>query len=161
MTEDIENKLRNKWTNILKPHTLIECGNGWYDLIDLACRAINSELVAREKYEEVKYNIVVTEIKEKFGGLRMYYDSFAELPAQQKNTESNVIEDPYSNPSVARGLGIIDGVIRMAELYSYHVCENCGNRGECDPKASYHRTECMACYTMRRDAEDDQYGQTA
>ena len=152
MTEDIENKLRQKWPNLLKDQTFIDCGDGWYDLIDLACRAINSEITSRENYEKVKYNIVVVEIKEKFGGLRFYYDSFV---------ESDTVESPYSLTSTARGLGIVDGVIRMAELYSYHVCENCGNRGDCDPKARYHRTECMACYTMRRDAEDDQYGQIA
>ncbi len=152
MNQDLETKLRKRWPNLLKDQTSIECGDGWYDLIDLACRAINSEITSRENYEQVKYNIVVAQIKEKFGGLRFYYDSFA---------ESATVDNPYDLPSTARGLGIVDGVIRMAELYSYHVCENCGNRGDCDASSRHHRTECMACNTIRRDAEDDQYGQTA
>jgi hypothetical protein len=51
--------------------------------------------------ERVEY-IKVVQIKEKFGGLRFYYDG---------------------------GDDRIDGMVRMAELWAGVTCEKCGNRG--------------------------------
>lgn len=47
--------------------------------------------------------IRVAQIKEKFGGLRFYYDG---------------------------GDDEISGMVRMAELWAGHTCEKCGNKGE-------------------------------
>ena len=148
MNDDKIKELQRKWFNLISDSTLIECGDGWFDLIDLLCRAINSETTARANYG-VEIVVKIDTIKQKFGGLRVYYDV---------EVSSKTHDNAYQDPAVIRGLGYIEGAVHMAELYSYHVCENCGNRGECDPKANYFRTECMACYTMNRDAQDDQYG---
>jgi hypothetical protein len=94
-----------------------ECGDGWYNIIDQLCASIQSHIdwknQQRERLlESNPYNIeipkempqvVATQVKEKFGTLRFYYDG---------------------------GDDIIDGMVRMAESMSYVTCEVCGNPGK-------------------------------
>lgn len=55
-----------------------------------------------EKIEPVVPQVVVTQVKEKFGGLRFYYDG---------------------------GDSVIEGMVRMAERMSAVTCEECGAPG--------------------------------
>lgn len=94
-----------------------ECGDGWYTIIAETMRLIQShtdftnhrrELLLKEnKYnQEIPERVaqtVFTQVKEKFGTLRIYYEG---------------------------GDGYIKGVIRMAEAMSAHTCETCGAPGE-------------------------------
>jgi hypothetical protein len=73
----------------------VECGDGWYDILDNLCGSIAS-------YGNAD-NVVIDQIKEKFGTLRFY---------------------------VTGGDDMIDGMIWMAEHMSGHICEVCGNRGK-------------------------------
>ena len=102
----------------------IECGDGWYDLIRSVCWEITQReknIKARLKYEgkdernciEVRFD----QIKEKFGGLRIYYSG----------------GDDY-----------VRGVVNMAEEMSYKLCENCGNKGKPNEKG-WIMTLCDAC----------------
>lgn len=68
-----------------------ECGDGWYRIIDKASRIIS----------KVDPDAEMVQVKEKFGGLRMYLDG--------------------NN----RALDIAN----IAESMSYTVCENCGKPG--------------------------------
>ena len=52
----------------------IECGKGWFDLLDKLCTDIEKELVKIKDYKE-KYPFKIDQIKEKFGGLRFYVSS--------------------------------------------------------------------------------------
>lgn len=84
-------------------------GKGWWPLVEILCRNIDSHVKWKnnlaEKYPD-QYkpcpNVVVTQIKEKFGGLRFYYDG----------------GDEY-----------ISGLVSMAESIAESTCENCGNPG--------------------------------
>ena len=76
----------------------LECGDGWYDLIYTLC----SQIVNSIKWSEKDYKVQVTQVKEKFGGLRFY---------------TNGVPDE------------IHGMIRMAEAMSYKICDVCGNKG--------------------------------
>ena len=91
----------------------IECGLGWYDLISSACYMIkqheeNIEYQTKWKQkEEPEYTnnyhpVKFDQVKEKFGGLRMYFSG----------------GDDY-----------IEGLVSMAEAMSYKICEVCGNKG--------------------------------
>ena len=87
----------------------IECGLGWYDLLDSVCSLIQNReqnTKNRLKYEGKDENEFISvkfdQIKEKFGGLRIYYSG----------------GDDY-----------IRGAISMAEEMSYKICEVCGNKG--------------------------------
>lgn len=75
------------------------CGDGWSDLIDNCCKTIQHYL-KNNKQPPVFY---FTQIKEKFGGLRMYYDG---------------------------GDRFIQGIIQFTESQSYRICEETGKPGE-------------------------------
>lgn len=74
-----------------------EHGDGWYDIVSTACKLIAAHL------EQHPQPFMWTQIKEKFGALRLYYYG----------------GDEY-----------IAGVIAMSETLSCLVCERCGNRGQ-------------------------------
>lgn len=94
----------------------IECNIGWYDIISSVCyqikqhgKNIAERIAARNKYEkendksDLEYiPVEFDQIKEKFGGLRIYYSG----------------GDDY-----------VDGIISMAEEMSYKICERCGCPG--------------------------------
>jgi len=78
--------------------------------------------------------IVIEQIKEKFGGLRFYYQG---------------------------GDDHIDGMVRMAEVWAGQTCETCGDKGErrsggwirtlCDK----HEAEYQAKWAKRKSEDDD------
>lgn len=94
-----------------------DVGPGWWPIIESLCFNIQSHIDSRNSARQVllasnPYNIkipdeveqvVVTQIKEKFGGLRFYY---------------------------VGGDVIIDGMVRMAESWAGNTCETCGHPGE-------------------------------
>lgn len=73
---------------------------GWAGLIEDTSIAIESHLVKLP--EEIRSQIFVEQIKSKFGGLRFY---------------------------VSHETDFISGTIRLAERFSFRLCEKCGNTG--------------------------------
>ena len=94
-----------------------ECNDGWYDLLSSVCWRIfqherniedHKKYLEKNKPEELQnlpeyFPVKFDQIKEKFGGLRIYFSG----------------GDDY-----------VEGVVGMAEEYSYKVCEKCGNSGK-------------------------------
>lgn len=101
-----------------------EVPDGWYDLIENTCRVLYNhyrnaqwrmeyaekmkdkdpslfEKYSKELEEETSNLPVFTQIKEKFGTLRLYADNV----------------NDYS-----------DGIIGLAESLSEHICKHCGNK---------------------------------
>jgi len=72
--------------------------------------------------------VVASQVKEKFGGLRFYYTG---------------------------GDDTIDGMVRMAESWAYNTCESCGQPGELSPKSTgkgitgWMHIHCQACEDQR------------
>lgn len=71
---DREEEIKQKYPKIFGSnqenthrHFMFECNSGWFDLIDILCRKIQSR-VDRLSLEQV----VALQVKEKFGGLRFY-----------------------------------------------------------------------------------------
>jgi hypothetical protein len=102
----------------------ITCGNGWHDLINSICQIIASlnknikernRLIAGNNEEIIDFKF--DQIKEKFGGLRVYYSG---------------------------GDDFIRGLVRMAETMSYKTCEVCGNKGKPN-KGGWISTLCDSC----------------
>jgi hypothetical protein len=83
----------------------IECGKGWYPILNQLFACINSHLewINKGKDDVEKVTFVIAQIKEKFGTLRFYYDGGDEQ---------------------------IHGMARMAEAMSAVTCETCGNSGK-------------------------------
>lgn len=92
-------------------------GSGWWHIIETLCLNIQRHIEGRQKTRAIllannPYNItipdeipqvVVEQIKEKFGGLRFYYSG---------------------------GDDTIDGMVRIAEAWASRTCETCGHPGE-------------------------------
>ena len=83
-------------------------GKGWHGILKTPL------LLARDK------NIPISQVKEKFGRLRIYVDG----------------EDKT-----------LDEAIRLAESASGHICERCGNSGEIRKNSrGWFKTTCDECY---------------
>ena len=83
-------------------------GAGWWPIIESLCSNIQNYIDWKQEQKE-KYNrgegctqVVVEQIKEKFGGLRFYYQGGDEQ---------------------------IHGMVRMAEAWASYSCEECGAPG--------------------------------
>jgi hypothetical protein len=100
--EDYE-VLQERYQHILKKLPYIECDIGWFDLIDEALKDILD--IAYEEDEPIQ----VVQIKEKFGGLRIYYDAESED------------EDRLHR---------LEDIVYNAEKLSYKTCEVCGEEGK-------------------------------
>lgn len=105
----------------------IECNFGWYDILSSLCFMIaqherniegNNKYRISQNQKPIDYEpFQFTQIKEKFGGLRVYSNG----------------GDDYTR-----------GLIGMAECWSYKSCEICGNKGQ-TTKHGWLKTICEKC----------------
>lgn len=104
--------LENGWRTDRPPITssdYFECNEGWYPLI----QKLIEDLI------ELGWDKQITQVKEKFGGLRFYI-----------NSGSNDIHNRISE----------------AEKESYRVCETCGKEGTLRNDIGWWRTLCEEHY---------------
>jgi len=73
-------------------------GAGWWPIIEALCANIQSHIDWRNRESETVPQVVVEQIKEKFGGLRFYYQGGDEQ---------------------------VHGMVRMAEAWAANCCEEC------------------------------------
>lgn len=124
MDQELENKLYEKYPNLFSNKDKdvrsscmafgCEHGDGWYEILSSLCFMVKqhedndrwrTEYKQKENPDYVSEYVPVKfdQIKEKFGGLRIYFSG----------------GDEY-----------IEGLVSMAESFSYQVCELCGERGK-------------------------------
>lgn len=140
-----------------------EHGDGWYNIIDTLCEALtytfttsievdaergkawSIEPYVWETDSQPRYfleveapQVVVDQVKEKFGTLRFYYHlefepRFRELAYGEKSIpEARKIADHYSN--------FMDGIVHYAEVLSARTCEETGLPGEMHVGGGWYRT---------------------
>jgi len=84
-----------------------ECGDGWYQIIDALCACMQNYYDGNAEWQKKQGNElfqpVATQVKEKFGTLRFYYDG---------------------------GNDYTEGMVWLAEQLSAQTCEKCGQPGE-------------------------------
>lgn len=109
-----------------------ECGDGWYNIVNQLCSQIQHYIDWKNKKEEVVSQVVASQVKEKFGTLRFYYNG----------------GDDY-----------IRGLTSMAEAMSGVTCETCGKPGKFRGKGWYY-TACdehtKPEHLGNEDQDDDQ-----
>jgi len=127
MDAELENKLYDKYPQFFSNKDKgiqyscmawgCECNNGWFDIISSLCwmirqhednKALTKKYLEENDPEKLKtepeyFPVKFDQIKEKYGGLRIYFSG----------------GDDY-----------VEGLVSMAEAISYKICEVCGNKGE-------------------------------
>jgi hypothetical protein len=135
MSEDYEafaKRMEEKYPKMFsKPYGGFAIGEGWWPIIESLCGQIQSYTDWNNTNRETRPVVpqtVVMQVKEKFGGLRFYYDGGDEAVA---------------------------GMVRMAEAWADHSCEECGAPGTSGGKGwirtlcPTHRAEADARYAER------------
>ena len=107
MKKELQEKLYNKYPLIFQQKDLsmretcmcwgCDIDDGWYFLLDQLCQSIQSYIDLNDHLKIEQ--VQATQVKEKFGRLCFYYRG---------------------------GDGDIRGMVSLAELMSYHICEECG-----------------------------------
>jgi len=107
--DEFAKRLETSYPKMFKePYGGFAIGTGWWPIIETLCHQIHHHVEWKqnqlEKYQrgEGCPEVVVKQIKEKFGGLRFYYDG---------------------------GDDTVDGMVRMAESWAARTCEECGYPG--------------------------------
>lgn len=96
MTEKFPKMFANKYGGFA-------CGKGWWPLLEQLCGTIQHHIDWKEKQGNPIPQVVIEQIKEKFGTLRFYYQG----------------GDEY-----------ISGAVSLAENLTDHLCEDCGGIGK-------------------------------
>lgn len=135
MNTKLQQKLFKKYPKIFKrnnkkPQTPfdmfgIECGDGWYWLIDKVCDSIQNYTDFHNEYDK-KYcesknqieQFITIQLKEKFSSGRWYYSG---------------------------GDARIEGFIDLFEKLTYHICEDCGTNLNIGHTKGWIKTLCKDC----------------
>lgn len=130
-----------------------ECSGGWYQLLHDLCQ----EITDRYAQENMPIDIVIDQVKEKFGTLRFYY-SFEDTPCaihafdflgdgSSIRFQPGNKDDDEPRKSFRRDLAQI---VRRYEKKSGTVCEVCGKAGALRTDMPWIRTLCDECQEARR-----------
>jgi hypothetical protein len=144
MKEELQKKLYEKYPKIFSQKDLpmsetcmcwgICHDDGWYNILDTLCASIQHHIDYENcdgKYESMRkhrplpsdgtwvqvHQVEATQVKEKFGGLRFYYNGGDEF---------------------------INGLVTFAQSISLRTCETCGAPGR-PTKKGWIRTMCKPC----------------
>ena len=90
----------------------IDCPEGWLDILTNLCNKL--ELLNNTVCKENKVKIVATQVKEKFGTLRFYFDL---TPFWEEETDENTYNLIYD---------MVSDLINYAEHKTSNVCQVCG-----------------------------------
>jgi hypothetical protein len=115
MKNESVQQLHQTFPRLFAMSPYISCREGWLPLIEAVCQIIEAHLTYFP--EEVRNQLYITQIKEKFGSLRFYVNH----------------EDDY-----------LTGAITMAEYLSNSVCEVCGSFGSQRRIGTWIQTLCDA-----------------
>lgn len=134
----------------------MECGNGWFKLIDDMCYNI-THLIGDQ---DIK--VIANQVKEKFGGLRFYHTIL------KKQNLFDKIDSKIRNFMFKMKWGVsywkltdfrkkiyttieeqLSDIIDIAEVQSYTTCETCGNPGE-RRGGGWIKTLCDSCNKKKK-----------
>ena len=112
-------ELLNQKEMVLPIQFGVECGDGWFMLLQQLLKSIESHLNPEYTWpRKERIPLQIDQIKEKFGGLRFYYHG--------GDTE-------------------VSGMVRLAERLSYEICEECGSTNNVTQTNGWIVTLCENC----------------
>jgi hypothetical protein len=186
MRDELQKKLFEKYPDIFwqkdypPSETLmcfgIECGDGWYHILNGLCQAITNHVKSR--ISDAQFRHEYNEFKDIFLGwkrgwkkltwwrcLLIHYKEY-----KQRKEEVNLHEYKVSAVQVKEKFGglrfytsgnddMVEGMIHMAEDLSYMTCEVCGQPGMMCNKGGWLKTLCPTCqekyeYGITKDGDD-------
>lgn len=128
MRKELDDQLVSKYPEIFRNRhgdprqTLMyfgfDCGDGWYDLIDLLCKAIQSYIDQNAECVQV----VAAQVKEKFGSLRFYYNGGDEYVA------GLVSFAEIMSIGICEFCGTNQNVTKRMEGWIRHLCSECARK---------------------------------
>jgi len=139
----LQEKIFNKFSNLYSERHLpmtqtcmcwgLACGSGWFDLL----------WKMSEKLEALNFkSLKITQVKEKFGTLRVYYDvSEPNIYFKKKTAKNRRRKNRFWKTVNYK----IDQIIFEAEKSSSKTCEACGKPGKRLGKSSWSRINCEEC----------------
>jgi hypothetical protein len=185
MRQELEEKLYKKYPKLFKEVGLpptqscmafgIECSDGWYHILDVACDMIQNHINQRRSsvFYVKKYNRALSQaINGNDKNLRYHYkklgwiekdieqkvkadlekkqfrEQFWEVPPQLVFSQ---IKEKYGTLRIyaTGGDGYCEGVIDMAQAWSARVCEECGAQGK-RRNSAWIRVLCDPCEEARK-----------
>lgn len=107
--------LQRKHPTLIRKGFPFECDRGWADILD----RFFSEL---DKLLPIDVEFSLRQVKEKFAGLRIYYQIDSDIPAEMEEE--------------------IHRLGSLAAARSFHTCETCGHRGQVWQRGGFYITAC-------------------
>ncbi|NLB82138.1 MAG: hypothetical protein GX800_11150 [Clostridiaceae bacterium] len=117
-------------------------GDGWYEVIRGLCRDIT------EAYTKagLPVDIIVDQVKEKFGTLRFYYHPEAHDPGIHAFVSVSDGKSIRIMPGISELHKEVAEIVQKWEKESSNVCEKCGIAGDLRKDLSWVLTLCDSCY---------------
>ena len=161
MTKELEKKLEEAFPFMRKGKSLeqqradnyiddlysafgVECRDGWYDLITELCE----EIMKAYTDEGRPMDMVVDQIKEKYGTLRFYYH----FGGQSETIQSLDVMGVGGIRMMSKSAPFEDKIASIVAKYeekSAHICEDCGSPGVLRPDLGWVLTLCDVCYEQK------------
>ena len=117
-----------------------ECSDGWYEILDSMCAEITKAFADEGR----AVDLIVDQIKEKFGTLRFYYHFEGQKPG--------ISAIDFLGQGSLRISGgdvpihkTIAAIVRKWEERSAEICEKCGKPGKLRKDRPWIRTLCEEC----------------
>ena len=141
MREELENKLYEKYPKLFAQRNLpdtislmsygIGVGDGWYNIMNVLCWTIQNHVDYQQRKDPEYKQVEFFQIKEKFGGLRVYTNGHDE---------------------------VVDFLISFATGMAARTCEDCGNPGKNRSYNGWYIAHCDTCsaeYQKKRGEKED------
>ena len=171
MKEELQDILIQKYPKLFRDVKYLECGDGWYEIINTMCHQIQAYIVnARNGAARTKrYNRALKQaLSGNLSNLEYYYRSAQDkdkmiakeiemrsfrtiwldrIPTQMHFTQ---IKEKFAALRVysVGGDAYCEGIMAMAEAISRKTCEGCGLPGQ-PTKSAWIKTLCKECTSER------------
>ncbi len=121
MTYELGQRLKNDFPQLYSEIVGgFSCGDGWEPII----RKLSERIVSLN----LSHSVEVVQVKEKFGGLRYYFDIIYDI----ENDEDYPIGEA----------DIVDKLVKEAEAEADQTCEKCGKPGTLNKSGYWLNTRC-------------------